>query len=73
MNQKLSKMTKKTRYLYPPDMIRDGQTIDTKRLKKIGSWIMTDCGCRMRLDDYEDNGNARIIRKVTILSVSIIN
>ena len=72
MNQKLSKMTKKTRYLYPPDMIED-EPIDTKRLKKIDSRIVTDCGCRMRLDDYEDNGNERIIRKVTILSVSIIN
>lgn len=72
MNQKSSKMTKKTRYLYPPDMT-DGPVIDTKHLKKIGSRIVTDCGCRMRLDDYEDNGNERIIRKVTILSVSIIN
>lgn len=71
MNQRSSKMTKKTRYLYPPDMT-DGP-IDTKHLKKIDSRIVTDCGCRMRLDDYEDNGNERIIRKVTILSVSIIN
>ena len=60
---------KKARYMCPPDI----PVINTKHLKKIGSRIVTDRGCKMRLDDYEDTDNVIIIRKVTVLSVSIIN
>jgi hypothetical protein len=56
------------------------QFADTKTLKKVNSVIKEhslkdlglDVGVRIKLDDYEDKVNERIIRKATILDTSII-
>ena len=55
--------------------------LNEKDMKKVNSYIENykpengclDMGARIKVDDYTDKGNTRIIRKSTILGVSIIN
>ena len=54
--------------------------LDKKDMKKVNSYIENykpengglDMAVRIKVDDYTDKGNTRIIRKSTILGVSII-
>lgn len=78
MNPKSTGIPKQNDYLYPMDDVC--QFADTKTLKKVNSIIREhslkdlglDMGVRIKVDDYEDKTNERIIRKATILGASII-
>ena len=78
MNPKSTGTPKQNDYLYPMNEVC--QFADTKTLKKVNSVIKEhsledlglDMGVRIKVDDYEDKANERIIRKATILGASII-
>lgn len=78
MKQKSTETTKQNDHLYPIDSVCE--FIDTEGLKKVNSCIKNtsseymglNMGVRIRIDDYEDKSNERIVRKATILGMSII-
>lgn len=78
MNPKSTGTPKQNEYLYKIDDVI--QFADTKTLKKVNSVIKEHSledlglgmGVRIKVDDYEDKANERIIRKSTILGASII-